>query len=97
MELDFANGGRLTDPPLDVDGDGVIDGDDLVQLNGVDSVISGMKFDGIMTDITIIAGGTPGSNETKIANTSAGVTVSVQEKPPGGRNGNRGSWTEITP
>jgi type IV pilus assembly protein PilY1 len=97
MELDFANGGRLTDPPLDVDGDGVIDGNDLVLLNGVNSVISGMKFDGIMTDITIIAGGTPGSNETKIANTSAGVTVSVQEKAPGGRNGSRGSWTEITP
>ncbi len=91
MELSAVDGGRLGEPPLDINNDGNIDTSDL--YNGT-IVPSGISQSGIITEPSII-GSPDGDKEFKLMNSSTGSTVSVVESPPGGLTGKRKSWTEI--
>lgn len=91
MEIDAADGSRLSISPFDYNNDGVIDGDDRVQStrdldndgtaggSGDITSGSGIRFDnkGILTSPVITAG--PGQDETKMMSTSTGAIVSIQE------------------
>lgn len=98
MELSTENGGQPDDSSLDINGDGLVNADDLFGDNS--EVVTGLKRDGIITGPTVIeagsnenaSGDTP---ETKLTNGSNGVE-SIAERPPGGQVvGERTSWTEL--
>ncbi len=95
MELDFADGGPLDSPPLDINNDGIIDSKDVYTFpDGTTRSPVGLQQDGIITEPSIIGSPSP-DKEYKLFNSSDGSTKSVLEKPPAGRSGQRKSWIEL--
>lgn len=105
MELRASNGGRLTQSPFDVTGDGTISDEDLLISNATGSnpvAVSGRKSTGIPSAPTILVGGPPNQvpgqkncarEECKYISTSAGTIETVTEKLP--PNYRRNSWRQI--
>ena len=95
MELDSSDGSPLEGSPVDVNDDGVIDEEDLTYGDLTLSSVSGIGYDGILTEPTII-GSTDADIEYKVFNSSTGATETIAEEPPGGLTGSRMSWNEIS-
>ena len=95
MELDLTNGGPLTDPPFDVNGDGAITAADVIIISGEAEIPIGRKLDDIITQPTIITSPTE-DQEYKLISSSSGKTESITESSPGSSPGVRKSWVEIS-
>lgn len=88
MELDALTGGRHTSPPFDVNGDGIVDGDDYIDI--------GIDIDGDGIDDPIIASGV--NQEIGITKTPAVVEAQdVDFKYSSGSTGNMGTVVDGIP
>lgn len=104
MELNASNGGRLDQSPFDVNGDGVIDVNDLLNAGGgTTAATGGQKLTGIPASPAILVGGNPsapggaGGNcgkECKFVSSSDGSIKQVIETPDR-CNYCRASWWQI--
>ena len=99
MELNTNGGTSLSEIAFDINQDGVLDLNDLLSANQAlvpnldgDVFPSGIRYDGVITEPTII---NAGDKEFKIINSSTGQTDSLAESKPSGLLGSRTSWSEI--
>lgn len=97
MELEAQSGGSFDIPVLDVNGDGVIDGNDYVDYGGDDHSPGGRRSEvGIIDTPTIIEGsGDQADREYKYASGSTGGIEVVTEA--GRRSKGRNSWRQLWP
>lgn len=98
MELDAINGARLKTPPFDVNGDGDIDDDDLIEVT-VDGETIKIPPSGLRSTVGILPRPTVlnvnNTLEIKYAGGSTGEIATIRESP-GGRLG-RITWRELIP
>jgi type IV pilus assembly protein PilY1 len=84
-EINATSGARLTRPQFDINGDGVIDDDDMINigtaLNPIWVVPSGMKKSGQLQPPAILID-PEGDVEIKYFSSSSGTIEMVYEKPP---------------
>ena len=90
MEMDAVSGKRLTTSVIDVNGDGVIDSDDMVSIGNQNYPVSGLRYEEILTAPAIVQ--TDGK-EFKYMNGSNGNINSIAET--GGYSSGRQSWRRI--
>jgi type IV pilus assembly protein PilY1 len=97
MELDALGGSRLSYPVFDVNGNAVINADDMISYSGSNIPPSGQKLAGIPSSPGIL-GGAGGSStsgrENKYINLSSGTIQKVLEAAGPGGSG-RVSWKQI--
>lgn len=87
-ELNYLNGGQLSSPPLDTNGDG--------QITSADTLVAGRKLATIGSAPSIQAGFGTRNNpiEEKIINESSG-NISILKESGNPQNGKRLSWQQI--
>jgi Tfp pilus tip-associated adhesin PilY1 len=81
-EISLADGGRLTEPVFDINNDGVIDENDLIEITDEDGNVvkvppTGVMYGGILHFPIIIKG--KNNDELKYSSTSAGTTEMIRE------------------
>ncbi|MFT4919992.1 MAG: type IV pilus assembly protein PilY1 [Zhongshania aliphaticivorans] len=91
MEIDTITGGRLVNTVLDINGDGLINDDDMVNINGDFFPPSGKKFDQLITRPGIIGAGEKEYKYTSGSRGSIGLTL---ERGTGKELG-RQSWWQL--
>ncbi len=91
MEIDSINGGRLADTVLDINGDGFINDDDMVDIGGDFFPPSAKKFDQLLTRPGIIGAGEKEYKYTSGSRGSIGITL---ERGTGKELG-RQSWWQL--
>jgi type IV pilus assembly protein PilY1 len=94
MELDAITGGRLSEPPFDLNGDKEFDDKDLVNVSGSEEpgAISGIKSTaGILSTPAILPSG---SLEYKYSSGSTGSSATFTENSGGGSRG-RIAWRQF--
>jgi len=77
QEMDACTGGRLTQPQFDINGDGVIDGSDLIDVNGVLVPPTGIQEMGRLQPPAILR---LGDTETKYFSSSYGTIRTLKER-----------------
>ncbi|MFL0810777.1 MAG: hypothetical protein K6L76_10215 [Agarilytica sp.] len=94
MELSIMDGQPASSPPLDINGDGVINSSDIDPALGIPS---GISLDGLTPPPEVVKPDGDG-NEFKLTNSSSGATISIMERAPNGADqteAQRTSWTEL--
>ena len=91
MEIDTITGGRLANTVLDINGDGLINDDDMVNINGDFFPPSGKKFDQLISQPGIIGAGEKEYKYTSGSRGSIGLTL---ERGTGKELG-RQSWWQL--
>ncbi len=92
MELDAQNGGRISDPVLDVNNDGKVDNLDKVLYDGNYYPVSGRGFEEMIKTPGIIGAG---DLEYKYTSGSSGSVGVVTESGDGGDQLGRQSWRQL--
>ncbi|MBD2858721.1 pilus assembly protein PilY [Spongiibacter sp. KMU-158] len=92
MEIDAETGGRIEQPVLDANGDGIVDENDMVLIDGVYYPISGMGYEEMIKTPGIIASG---EVEYKFTSGSDGSMNVITEKGRGLGNVGRQSWRQL--
>jgi type IV pilus assembly protein PilY1 len=93
MELDAISGARLNYAVFDVDGDGVIDVDDILALTGgEEGHVGGRRINDVVTSPYILDTG--GDTEYKYMSGASG-SVTVVEEAASGVNLGRQSWEQL--
>lgn len=94
MELNADSGSRLPASPFDVNGDGIIDGDDFVNYSSEDTIVSGVKSrSGIVAKPGILNNPKGGTDEYKyFSGTSGKVDIVGESSNPNSRR--RQSWRQ---
>jgi type IV pilus assembly protein PilY1 len=95
MEIDYLNGARLNKAVFDVNGDGTIDGSDILAFTTGTSHAAGVRIDAIASSPSVVRGfGDEGALENKYLNQSNGNIARVLEsgEPLANR---RTSWRQI--
>ncbi|HFB66820.1 MAG TPA: pilus assembly protein PilY, partial [Aeromonadales bacterium] len=87
MELNADSGSRLPASPFDVNGDGIIDGDDFVNYSSEDTIVSGVKSrSGIVAKPGILNNPKGGTDEYKyFSGTSGKVDIVGESSNPNSR------------
>jgi len=89
MEIDSINGGRLADTVIDINGDGLINDDDMANLSDEFFPPSAKKFDQLLTRPGIIGAGEKEYKYTSGSRGSIGLTV---ERGTGNELGRQAWW-----
>ncbi len=95
MEIDYQSGARLNQAVFDVNGDGTIDGSDILAFTSGTSHAAGVRIDAIASSPSVVRGfGDEGALENKYLNQSNGNIARVLEsgEPLANR---RTSWRQI--
>lgn len=91
LEFDPLNGTMLASPPLDTNGDGVVD--------STDNIVAGAKLDGIITEPAVIPGQNSDTKAIGSTNTQKSISLMGESKPPGaggdGSGKGRTSWRQL--
>lgn len=96
-EIDALTGNRLSIQPLDVDGDGDIDADDLIAIAGSSYITSSVSYDSIISAMFVLStsGGGSSGLEYKLGSmTNNTVLIQAEQGGSSAQKGRR-SWRQL--